>query len=133
MLFRSRVTLAGVTAGLVLVAIEGEDGPGGVVEDVSVELTLAIVEAKSSSVDTDHVTETGDDGKVLKALSVENKSSELILLSLHVDARINDLERADVALLVGLVGEGGIDDHTEDVLGLSSGDRGLSELNVLVL
>jgi hypothetical protein len=117
----------------VLVAIEGEDGPGGVVEDVSVELTLTIVEAKSSSVDTDHVTETGDDGKVLKALSVENKSSELVLLSLHVDARINDLERADVALLVGLVGEGGIDDHTEDVLGLSSGDRGLSELNVLVL
>ena len=116
-----------------LVAVEGEESPGGVVEDVGVELALAVVEAEGGSVDTDNVTEAGDDGEVLEALSVENEGGELVLLALHVDAGVNDLEGADVALLVGLVGEGGVDDHTEDVLGLSSGHGGLSELNVLVL
>ena len=73
---------------------------------------------------TDDVTEAGDDGEVFEALGVEDKGGVVrsitsSLLGLDVEGRINDLERADVSVLVGLVGEGGIDDNTIDVLGLS--------------
>lgn len=40
---------------------------------------------------------------------------------LDVEAGINNLERADVSLLVGLVGEGGVNDNTVDVLRISRG------------
>jgi hypothetical protein len=39
-------------------------------------------------------------------------------LGLDVERRIDDLEGADVSLLVGLVGEGSINDNTVDVLGV---------------
>ena len=73
--------------------------------------------------DTDDISETGDDGQVFESLSVEDKSGVVAgvsgsLLGLDVEAGINDLERADVSLVVGLVGEGGIDDDSIDVLGL---------------
>ena len=73
--------------------------------------------------DTDDISETGDDGQVFESLGVENESGVVAgvsgsLLGLDVEAGINDLERADVSLVVGLVGEGGIDDDSIDVLGL---------------
>jgi hypothetical protein len=74
-----------------------EDGPGAVVEDVSVELSLAIVEAEGGSVDTDDVTEAGDDGEVLESLGIEDDSGEVraitgSLLVLDVEGGINNLE-----------------------------------------
>ena len=73
--------------------------------------------------DTDDISETGDDGQVFESLGVEDESGVVAgvsgsLLGLDVEAGINDLERADVSLVVGLVGEGGIDDDSIDVLGL---------------
>ena len=73
--------------------------------------------------DTDDISETGDDGQVFESLGVEDESGIVAgvsgsLLGLDVEAGINDLERADVSLVVGLVGEGGIDDDSIDVLGL---------------
>ena len=73
--------------------------------------------------DTDDISETGDDGQVFESLGVEDESGVVAgvsgsLLGLDVEAGINDLERADVSLVVGLVGEGGIDDYSIDVLGL---------------
>jgi hypothetical protein len=77
-------------------------------------------------VDTDDISETGDDGQVFESLGVEDESGIVAgvsgsLLGLDVEAGINDLERADVSLVVGLVGEGGIDDDSIDVLGLGGG------------
>lgn len=115
--------LAGVSRSLVVIALRAEESPGAVVEDVGVELAGAVVEAEGGSVDTDDVTEAGNDGEVLEALGIENKGSEVAsvasaLLRLNVEAGVDDLEGADVSLLVGLVGEGGINDNTIDVLGL---------------
>ena len=126
--------VGGLVAGTVL----SEDSPRAVVEDVSVELLLAIVEAEGGSVDADDVTEAGDDGEVLESLGVEDEGGEVrgvagSLLALDVERGINDLQGADVSVLVGLVGEGSIDDDTIDVLGISRGEGGLVELNVLVL
>lgn len=114
--------MAGVSDCLVLVAIKWENSPRAVVEDVSVELSLAVVEAESSSVDSNDVTKASDDGEIFESLGVENEGGELVVLALVVKAGINDLEGADVSLLVGLVGEGGIDDDSEDVLGLAGSD-----------
>ena len=73
--------------------------------------------------DTDDISKAGDDGQVFESLGVENESGIVAgvsgsLLRLDVEAGINDLERADVSLVVGLVWEGGIDDDSIDVLGL---------------
>jgi len=115
-----------------------EDGPGAVVEDVSIELSLAIVEAEGSSVNADDITEAGDDGEILESLGIEDDGGEVgavtgSLLALDVEGGINDLEGADVSVLVGLVGEGSIDDNTIDVLGLAGGEGSLVELRVFVL
>ena len=117
-------------------AVLREESPGAVVEDVGIELSLAVVEAESGSVDTDDVAESGDDGEVLEALGVEDDGGELralALLVLDVKRGIHNLEGADISVLVGLVGEGSIDDHTIDVLGLVGGHGCLRELRVLVL
>ena len=73
--------------------------------------------------DTDDISKAGDDGQVFESLGVEDEGCVVAgvsgsLLGLDVEAGINDLERADVSLVVGLVGEGGIDDDSIDVLGL---------------
>ena len=72
---------------------------------------------------TDDVTEAGDDGEIFESLGVEDEGGVVrgvtgSLLGLDVEGRINDLEGADVSVLVGLVGEGGINDNTVDVLGV---------------
>jgi hypothetical protein len=74
-------------------------------------------------VHTDDVTEAGDNGEIFESLSIENEGSVVrsitgSLLGLDVERRIDDLEGADVSLLVGLVGEGSINDNTVDVVGV---------------
>jgi hypothetical protein len=74
-------------------------------------------------VNTDDVTEAGDNRKIFESLSIKDEGGVVrsitgSLLGLDVERWINDLKRANVSLLVGLVGEGGIDDNTIDVLGI---------------
>ena len=72
---------------------------------------------------TDDVTEAGDNRKIFESLSIKDEGGVVrsitgSLLGLDVERRIDDLEGADVSLLVGLVGEGSINDNTVDVLGV---------------
>ena len=72
---------------------------------------------------TDDVTEAGDNWEIFESLGIEDKSSIVrsitsALLGLDVKGRINNLEGADVSLLVGLIGEGSINDNTIDVVGV---------------
>lgn len=84
--------------------------------------------------DTNDVSEAGDDGEIFKSLGIEDEGSKVASISaLLVEALINNLERADVSLVGSLVGEGGINDNTVDVLGLSRGKGCLAQLRVLVL
>ena len=106
-----------------VVSVSGEHSPRAVVEDVSVELALAVVQAEGCSVHTDDVSKFADDGEIFEALGVEDKGGEVTgisgsLLGLDVEAGVDDLKRADVSVLVGLVGEGCVDDNTVDVLGV---------------
>ena len=115
--------LAGEGGGSVVVALSGEESPGAVVEDVGVELAATVVEAKGSSMDTDDVTKAGDNREILESLGVEDEGGVVrgvtsALLGLDVEGRINDLEGADISVLVGLVGEGCINHNTVDVLGI---------------
>ena len=88
--------------------------------------------------DTDDISEAGDDGQVFESLGVEDEGCVVAgvagaLLGLDVEALVNNLEGADVSLIVGLVGEGGIDDDSIQVLGVGRGHGGLAKFNVLVL
>ena len=107
----------------VVVALGGEKSPRAVVEDVGIELATTVVEAEGRSVHTDDITKASDNGEVFESLGVEDEGGVIgsvtgSLLGLDVERRIDDLEGADVSLLVGLVGEGSINDNTVDVLGV---------------
>ena len=77
--------------------VSSEDSPRAVVEDVSVELALTIVESEGGSVDTDDVSNSGDDGEIFESLGVENEGGIVAgitssLLALNVEALVNNLE-----------------------------------------
>lgn len=131
--------LAGVVVGLEFVggiesldllvdrlSVCGEESPGAAVEHVGVELSLAIVQSQSSSVHSDDVSDSLDDGEIFESLGVQDEGGVVAgvsgaLLLLEVERGVHDLEGADVSLLVGLVGEGGINDGGVEVLGKSGG------------
>ena len=80
----------------VIVALGGEKCPRAVVEDVGIELATTVVKAEGRSVNTNDVTEAGDNGEVFESLGVEDKSGVVrsitgSLLGLNVERRINDL------------------------------------------
>jgi hypothetical protein len=50
-----------------------------------------------------------------------------------VEARINNLERADVLVFVGLVGERSVNDGCIEMLGISGGKGSFAQFNVVVL
>ena len=88
--------------------------------------------------DSDDVSDSLDDWQIFESLGVENKGGIVAgvtssLLVLDVEGWINDLEGADVSLLVGLVGEGSINDNCIEVLWLWGGEGSLGQLNVFVL
>lgn len=77
--------------------------------------------------DTDDVSNSGDDGEVLESGGVQDDGSEFVLLSGGVQGAVDDLDGADEFVLGDLVGEGGINDNSIDVLVLfvvSGGDVG---------
>ena len=82
--------LSRVGKGIVVVTLCVEKCPGAVVEDVSVELAATVVKTEGSSVNTDNVTEAGDNGEILESLGIENECSIVrgvtsALLSLDVE------------------------------------------------
>lgn len=78
------------------------------------------VESEDGSVDSDDITNSVDNGKIFEFVSVEDEGGIVVFasrfLSLDVDRWVNDLEGADESLLVGLVGESGIDDGGVEVM-----------------
>ena len=114
-------------------AVSGEEGPRAVPVHGDVELAAVVVHAEGSAMEADHVTEAEDDGEVLEAVGVHDDGGVVAALGAGVDARVNDLERAAVELLVDLVGEGGVNDNTVAVVELRGGEAGLAELDVVVL
>ena len=88
--------------------------------------------------DSDDVSNSVDDGEIFESLGVEHQGSVVAgitssLLALEVEGRIYDLERADVSLLVGLVGEGGVDDNCVEVLSFVRCKGGFIQFDVFVL
>ena len=74
--------------------------------------------------DSNDISNSLNNGEIFESLGVEDKSSIVTgvtgsLLTLDVETGVDDLEGADVAVLVGLVGEGSIDNNTVNVLGIS--------------
>ena len=78
--------------------------------------------------ESDDITESVNDGKLLESLGINHNSGEFLAVKSGVD----NLERADELFGVGLVGESGIDDHTVDVVGVRGGHGDLAEFSVLV-
>jgi len=98
-----------------------------------VELSAVVVHTESSSVKSDDVTHAENNGEVLEALGVHDDVGVVGALGAGVEARVSDLEGADVKVLVDLVGEGSVDDDTVDVLGVNGAEGGLAEFDVVVL
>lgn len=101
-------------------------------------MSLVVVESEGSSVDSDDVSDSLDDWQIFESLGVENEGGVVAgvsgsLLVFDVEGWINDLEGADVSLLVGLVWESGINDNCIKVLWLWGGEGSLGQLNVFVL
>ena len=72
--------------------------------------------------DSDDVSKSVNDGEIFESLCVQDKGGVIAvitssLLLLEVERWINDLKRADVSLLVGLVWEGCINNNSVEVLG----------------
>ena len=90
-----------------------------------VELSGIVVHSEGSSVESDNVSKSENDGKVFKSLGVDDDRGMAAALGAGVEARVDDFERADVELLVDLVREGGINNDTIDVLWVSCGEGSL--------
>ena len=123
-----------------------EQGPRGVVEEVGVELARGLVETKGGSMDTDDITDTGDDREVFETLGVEDKGGEVGGIRVwgfagfggvfDIDARIHDFYGADVPLWIistGFIRKASIDNHSIEMLGFSRSKTSLTQFNILVL
>ena len=78
----------------------------------NIELSVAFVHTERGSVEPDNITKSVDNWQVLESFGVDNYGGEIF----SIEARINNLERADKLFLVCLVWESGINDHTVHVM-----------------
>jgi hypothetical protein len=122
------VSSGGTESGLF---VGGEEGPRSSEVGVEVELLLVIVHSHGGSVDSDDISESVDNWEVLKSVGEDDEVSPVVLLAGSVEGVINDLERADESVLGHLVGEGGVNDNTVDVVGLAGDDGGVVEERVV--
>jgi len=83
-------------------------------------------------VDTNDITNSVDNWKVLKLVGIDDDLSP-VLLVLWVESWVNDLDRADESVAVDFVWESGISDNTVEVHVLGRGERSLVKLNILIL
>ena len=95
--------------------IRGVESPGALVSELDVELGLVLPNSNLSSVDSDDISESMDDGEVLESLGVDDNLS-VVSLGGGVEGGVDDLKDANVSILLYLVGEGGINDHSVEVV-----------------
>ena len=82
--------------------------------------------------DTDDVTDSMDNWKILKSSSIDDDLSP-VLLVLWIESWVNHLDRADESVAVDLVWECGVSDHTIEVHWVSRGEGSFVQFNILVL
>lgn len=85
--------------------------------------------------ESDDVTDSGNDGHSFELVAVDNGGGVVRFGSLgttEVKGWVNNLEGANVFVLVSLIGESSVNDNTIDVVGLSGGKGNLVEFGVLV-
>ena len=87
-----------------------------------VELSGVVVHSKGSSVESDNVSKSENDGKVFESLGIDDNRGMAAALGASIEARVDNFERADVELLVDLVREGGVSDDTIDMLGVGGSE-----------
>ena len=115
--------------------VGGEERPGTVPVGADVELSLTVVEAEGGSVETDDVSDSAHDGHGFEFVSVDDGGGVVVIGGLGtggVKGGVDNLEGANVFVLVGLVGESSVNDHTVDVVDLRGGEGHLVEFGVLV-
>jgi len=115
--------------------LSGEESPGALPLGGNVELTLVLVHAEGSAMETDDVADAGGNWEVFETLSIDDNSGKVVisgLSALVVERRVNNLEGANVSLRVDLVGESSVNNNTVDVVVLVGGEGNLVEFGVLV-
>lgn len=117
--------------------VSREKSPGAVVRNRGVELSLALVDSNDGSVNSDDVSNSVDDWEIFEFVGVNDNSGVVRGVSsslggFDVDGWVDNLQGADIGLLVDLVWEGSVNDHTIEVLWLSTGEGGLCEFSVVV-
>ena len=82
--------------------------------------------------DSDNITDSKDDWKVLKSLSVNDDLSKVVTLGSSIETGVDNLDGATVETTVDFVWEGGIDDNTISMLSICSSKGSLSKFDVVV-
>ena len=82
--------------------------------------------------DSDDVTNSVDDWKVLESGGIDDDLSP-VLFVLWVEGWVNNFDGADESVAVDFVWESSVSDHTVEVHWVSRGEGSFVELNVLVL
>ena len=111
--------------------VGGEEGPRSSEVGVEVELSSVVIDSEGGSVDSDDVSHSVDNWEILKSVSEDNEVGPVVFLARSVEGSVNDLEGADESVLGHLVGEGGINDDSVDVVGLSGDNGGVVEEGVV--
>lgn len=128
--------LARIAGGGEVSGVGAEESPGSTPVGGNVELALAVVHTEGRAMETDDLTNLGDNGQLLEFVAVDDNSGEIVIASfaaLGVEGGVNDLERADVLVAGLLVGEGSINNDTVDGVESLVREGNLSEFLVLVL
>jgi len=116
--------------------VSGEEGPGTVLVDGAVELSGVVVETESDSVESDDITDSVNNGEVLESLGVDDNGGVVVIGGLGtrgVERRIDDLEGANVGILVGFVWESGVNNNTINMVSVGGGKADLVQVGVSVL
>ena len=99
------VSVSGIKSVLL---ISGEEGPGTVPLGGDVELSVVLVESEGSPVDSQDIANSVHNGEVFESLGVDDNGSEVVVAglgTLSVERVVDDLDGADVLVLVDLVGD----------------------------
>ncbi len=94
-----------------------EETPGGVVVDVHVELLLVMELLHGCTVNTDDITDIGDDGEIFLSLGVNDDSGidwgKGVCTSSVVEGMIYNFQCANVFSLIRAIGETRINNNSE--------------------
>ena len=90
------------------------------------------MDSQGGIMDSDDVSNSVDDGEVLKSSGI-NDNLGPVLLVLWIQSWVDHLNRADESVAIDFVWERGIRDDTIEVHWISRGERSLVEFNILIL